>query len=178
MPSSHFPYATHLFLATLILLRGARAYTWSFKEAPSQCGQLAVAIAGNGGTPPFHILVAPFGPSPLPSGVETRQTLDIPFTGNQTEVQFQLTYPAGSQFVAVVSDASGFASGGTGVATTVANSTDSSCFDAASAAHSDFVFNTFPNVAQVVQCQPLRIWWDPTTVHGCVSLQALHLLSM
>ncbi|KJA14563.1 hypothetical protein HYPSUDRAFT_49030 [Hypholoma sublateritium FD-334 SS-4] len=169
MAAPHFPYSIHLFLITLILLRGAQAYTWSFKEAPSQCGELTVAVAGNDGTPPFHILIAPFGPSPLPNGIETRQILDIPFAGNQSEVQFQLTYPAGSQFVAVVSDASGFASGGTGVVTTVENSTDNSCFDAASSVQFDFVHNIFPTVTQVVQCQNLRIWWDPTTVQGTPS---------
>ncbi|KJA14565.1 hypothetical protein HYPSUDRAFT_150210 [Hypholoma sublateritium FD-334 SS-4] len=157
MPTSHCAYDTRLLVITLILLRGARAYTWSFKEAPSQCGQSTVAVAGNDGTPPFHILIAPFGPSPLPNGIETRQILDIPFTGNQSEVQFQLTYPTGSQFIAVVSDASGFASGGTGVATMVTNSTDNSCFDATSTVQFDFVFNIFPTVAQVVQCQNLRI---------------------
>ena len=170
MPPTHFPCGIHLLLITL-LLRGAYAYTWSFQDAPSQCGQLTVAIAGNDGTPPFRILIAPFGPSPLPNGVETRQILDIPFPGNQNEVQFQLTYPADSQFVAVVSDASGFASGGTGVATTVANSNDSSCFDAM-APIQFFVFKISPLVNQVVQCSPIRIWWDPTTVQGCVPLHA------
>ena len=169
MPPTHFPYGVHLLLITLIL-RGAYAYTWSFQDAPNQCGQLTVAIAGNDGTPPFRILIAPFGPSPLPNGVETRQILDIPFPGNQNEVQFQLTYPADSQFVAVVSDASGFASGGTGVATMVADSDDSSCFDAAITAHSDFVFNIFPSGTQIVQCQALQIWWDPIMVQGCVFL--------
>ncbi|KJA14566.1 hypothetical protein HYPSUDRAFT_1071961 [Hypholoma sublateritium FD-334 SS-4] len=149
-----------------LILRGVYAYTWSFEEDPSQCGQLTVAITGNDGTPPFHILIAPFGPSPLPNGVETRGVLDIPFAGSQREVQFQLTYPASSQFVAVVSDASSFASGGTSVATMVKNSNDSSCFDATSTVQFDFVFNISPIVNQVVQCKALRIWWDPTMVQG------------
>ncbi len=169
MPPTHFAYGLHLLLITLLLLRGAYAYTWLFQDTPSQCGQLTVAVAGNDAAPPFRILIAPFGPSPLPNGVETRQILDIPFPGSQNEVQFQLTYPAGSQFVAVVSDASGFGSGGTGVATMVASSNDSSCFNATATVHIDWVFNIFPLV-NVVQCRPLRIWWDPTTVQGCVAL--------
>ena len=100
-PLSHFPYNFHLFLVALIL-RSVYAYTWSFQDAPSQCGQLSVAIAGNDGTPPFHTLIAPFGPSALSNGVETRGVLEFSFAENQREVQFQLTYPAGSQFVAVV----------------------------------------------------------------------------
>ncbi len=70
----------------------------------------------------------------------------------------------------MVSDASGFASGGTGVATTVADSDDSSCFDTEITAHSDFVFNISPSTTQIVQCQTLGVWWDPTTVQGCVKL--------
>lgn len=101
MPASHFPYGIQLLLIVLII-RGAHTYTWSFEETPSQCGQLTVAIAGNDGTPPFRILISPFGPSLLPNGVEPRSVLDIPFSGNQREVQFQLTYPENSQFVAVV----------------------------------------------------------------------------
>lgn len=101
MPASHFPYATHLLFIVLIL-RGAYSYTWSFEEAPSQCGQVTVAIAGNDGIPPFRILIVPFGPSLLPNGVEPRSVLDIPFSGNQSNVQFQLTYPENSHFVAVV----------------------------------------------------------------------------
>ena len=101
MPSLLFQYAAHLFLIALIL-RGAYSYTWSFEETASQCGQTTVAIAGGGGTPPFRLLVVPFGPSLLPNGVEPRSVLDIPFTGNQSNVQFQLTYPEGSHFVAVV----------------------------------------------------------------------------
>ena len=101
MPSLLFQYAAHLFLIALVL-RGAYSYTWSFEETASQCGQTTVAIAGGGGTPPFRLLVVPFGPSLLPNGVEPRSVLDIPFTGNQSNVQFQLTYPEGSHFVAVV----------------------------------------------------------------------------
>ena len=101
MPSLLFQYATHLFLIALTL-RGAYSYTWSFEETPSQCGQTTVAIAGSDGTAPFRLLVVPFGPSLLPNGVEPRSVLDIPFTGNQSNVQFQLTYPEGSHFVAVV----------------------------------------------------------------------------
>lgn len=99
VPGAHI----FLFLLTTAVLRGAHAYTWSFQRTPTQCSNLSVAISGSDGTPPFRILISPFGPSPLANNVEARNILDIPFPDNQTEVQFQLTYPAGSQFVAVVS---------------------------------------------------------------------------
>ena len=99
VPGAHIFF----FLLTTAVLRGAHAYTWSFQRTPTQCSNLSVAISGSDGTPPFRILISPFGPSPLANNVEARNILDIPFPDNQTEVQFQLTYPAGSQFVAVVS---------------------------------------------------------------------------
>ncbi|KJA14562.1 hypothetical protein HYPSUDRAFT_59307 [Hypholoma sublateritium FD-334 SS-4] len=165
MPSSHFPYGTQLFLITLIL-RSAHAYTLSFNEAPSQCGQVIATIARNDGAPPFRLLIVPFGSSPLPNGVETRSALDVPFSGNASQVQFQLTYPAGSQFVAVVSDASGFASVGTTAPILVDDSNDNSCFNATAPALFDFSFVVSTTTPQIVQCQTIRVWWDPTTVQG------------
>ncbi|KJA21348.1 hypothetical protein HYPSUDRAFT_140777 [Hypholoma sublateritium FD-334 SS-4] len=154
----------HLFslLFTTVVLHGVHAYTWSYQGTPTQCNNLTVAISGSDGTPPFRILISPFGPSPLANNVEARNILDIPFPDNQTEVQFQLTYPAGSQFVAVVSDATSFASGGTGVATMVAASNDTSCYSSIAL---KFFFNIEPP-NQLVQCQPMRIWWDPSAVQG------------
>ncbi len=101
MPAFYFSPGKYFLLLTLTLC-GAYAYTWSFKNAPSQCGQLNIAIAGDDGAPPFHILIAPFGPTVLPNDVDGRQILDIPFPDSKREVEFILTYPASSQFVAVV----------------------------------------------------------------------------
>ncbi|KJA14564.1 hypothetical protein HYPSUDRAFT_430911 [Hypholoma sublateritium FD-334 SS-4] len=143
MPAaSHFPYAIHLLIISLIL-RGAYSYTWSFEETPSQCGQLTVAIAGNDGTPPFRLLVVPFGPSLLPNGVEPRSVLDIPFSDNQS-----------------------FASGGTSATIMVANSSDSSCFNATAPAPLDFSFQISPTPTEVVQCEDLRISWNATTIQS------------
>ena len=103
MPVSHFLYRTHILLLLAIVLRSAYSYTWSFEETPSQCGQITVTVAGSDATPPFRVLIVPFGPSSLPGGVDPRSVLDIPFSGNQNSVKFQLTYPENLQFVAVVS---------------------------------------------------------------------------
>lgn len=66
-----------------------------------------------------------------------------------------------------VSDARAFGTGGTSVAAQVGTSSDSSCFDPSKNVSPDFVFSIEPP-NQVVQCQPMRIWWDPATVKGCV----------
>ncbi|KJA21347.1 hypothetical protein HYPSUDRAFT_216446, partial [Hypholoma sublateritium FD-334 SS-4] len=141
-----------------------RAYTWTFLEAPTQCGVFAINIFGSDGIPPFRVLVIPYGPSPL-DNVEVRNIIDMQFTGNSSQVQFQLPYPTNSQLVAVVSDATGFGSGGTSAPTTVAASNDSSCFNPTSPASYDFYFAIDPE-NQLVQCQDMRIFWDPSLAQG------------
>jgi len=158
---------------TLILLSSvlfslpalSSAFTWSFNAPPQQCGNLSITISGSG-QPPYRVLILPFGPSPLPNNTEVRKIIDQPFPSNTaTEVTWQLNYPANSQLVAVVSDQSGFGSGGTSVAAQVLPSNDASCFDASTNVSPQFVFNIEPP-NQIVQCSPTRIWWDKSTVQG------------
>ncbi|KAF8888637.1 hypothetical protein BD779DRAFT_1672291 [Infundibulicybe gibba] len=135
------------------------AFTWSFQAAPQQCANLSIQISGSG-TPPYRALILPFGPSPLANNVEARRIVDQPFPGSSGSLSFQLKYPANSQFVAVVSDATGFGSGGTSVAAQVTSSSDSSCFSQTTV-QPDFTFSIEPP-NQIVQCQSTRLWWDPS----------------
>jgi hypothetical protein len=117
-----------------------------------------------------------------------RKIVDQPFpSSTATSLNFQLSYPANSQLVAVVSpiisfnqstphlhlthiqvsDQSGFGSGGTSVAAQVLTSNDASCFNPASSVSPQFVFSIEPP-NQIVQCTPTRIWWDKSTVQGSV----------
>lgn len=83
------------------LISLSHAYTWTFNNIPSQCSQLSASIEGTGGEPPYNILIIPYGSSPLtPIEVRTIQTIAF---NSSTDVEFTLNYPAGSQFVAVVS---------------------------------------------------------------------------
>jgi len=69
--------------------------------------------------------------------------------------------------VAVVSDASGFGSGGTSNPTSVAQSSNSGCFNVSQAWSPDYWFYIGPPDivgANVVQCTPTRIWWNLTAV--------------
>ncbi len=103
MLASHCLYRARLLLLLAVVFRRAYSYTWLFEEAPSQCGQITVTVTGSDATPPFRVLIVPFGLSSLPGGVDSRSVLDIPFSGDQNSVKFQLTYPENLQFVAVVS---------------------------------------------------------------------------
>ncbi|TDL22848.1 hypothetical protein BD410DRAFT_698316, partial [Rickenella mellea] len=143
----------------------AAAYSFNLQTTPAQCQNLTVSITGSGGTPPYKVLILPFGGSPLPNNIEARKIVEQPFPGSATSVSFQLNYPTNSQFVTVVSDASGFGTGGTSAAATVQSSSDSSCFDATTNVSPAFAFNIEPP-NQIVQCNASRLWWDPARVQG------------
>lgn len=147
------------------------SYTWSFTTTPQQCATLSLQISGSG-SPPYSVLVIPYGPTPLPNNTEVRTIVYQQFDGSSTTTSFQLKYPSTSQFVAVVSDSTGFGSGGTSVAASVMSSSDSSCFNPNTTVTPDFPFNIYPT-NQVVQCNASRLWWDPTQVEGTPSFQGV-----
>ncbi|KAJ7158356.1 hypothetical protein C8R43DRAFT_364689 [Mycena crocata] len=155
--------AVLLALSTPLLSSAAADYSWSFKSTPTQCTNLSVSVSG--GTPPYKILIVPSGISPLPNNLEARKIQDESFPGNSADVSFKLNYPANSQFVAVVSDSNGFATGGTSVGVQVAGSGDASCFDASKNVSPQFVYSIVPT-GVITQCEATRIWWDPATVQG------------
>ncbi|KAE9409676.1 hypothetical protein BT96DRAFT_962255 [Gymnopus androsaceus JB14] len=154
-----------LALKVLLLLDllpfGALAYTWSFQSTPTQCSNLSIAISG-GGTPPFNVLIIPSGSTPFSNGTEVRRIISKEFS--TSSISFPINYPENSQFVAVVSDATGFGSGGTSAEAEVETSSDSSCIDASQSVTPDW-FLSIENQA-IVQCTPARIFWNPSNVTG------------
>ncbi|PPQ96732.1 hypothetical protein CVT26_010285 [Gymnopilus dilepis] len=90
---------------SLSLLPTASAYSWTFQNTPQQCANLTLSIVGSDGTPPYEVLIIPFGPSPLANNVEARKIMQVPFGDGKTSVSFRMGYPGDSQFVAVVLDA-------------------------------------------------------------------------
>ncbi|KAG2156797.1 uncharacterized protein EDB93DRAFT_1200684 [Suillus bovinus] len=155
----------------LFLFPLVSSYTWSFTTTPQQCATLSLQISGSG-SPPYSVLVIPYGPTPLPNNTEVRTIVYQQFDGSSTTTSFQLKYPSTSQFVAVVSDSTGFGSGGTSVAASVMSSSDSSCFNISTTVMPYFPFNIYPT-NQVVQCNASRLWWDPTQVEGTPSFQGV-----
>ncbi|KAK7440955.1 hypothetical protein VKT23_016732 [Stygiomarasmius scandens] len=108
-------------------------------------------------------MTIPSGSTPFNNGTEVRQILDQ--SSLSSLVNFQLTYPANSTFVAVVSDSLGFGTGGASGSISVAESDDSSCFDASKSVSPEWFFNIDPP-QQIVQCQSTRLWWNPSDVAG------------
>ncbi|KAF9239894.1 hypothetical protein BU15DRAFT_46185 [Melanogaster broomeanus] len=146
-------------------------FSFTFTSQPQQCSDLSIQISGSG-TPPYSVLIIPYGPPPLPNNVETRTIVYQEFSGNSSSVTFQLKYPTNSQFVTVVSDSTGFGTGGTSVVAIVMDSSDSSCYNATQNVSPDFPFNIYPT-NQVVQCSPSRLWWNSSQVQGSPNFQGV-----
>ncbi|KAJ3869973.1 hypothetical protein EV359DRAFT_28844 [Lentinula novae-zelandiae] len=155
------PSATKVLLL-LELLPLTAAFSWTFQSAPTQCQNLSISISG-GGTPPYSVLIIPSGSTPFTNGTEVRKIISQQFSSNS--VSFQLAYPAESQLVAVVSDATGFGTGGTSAEAEVVSSSDSSCIDASKSVTPDWFLNLDPS-NQLVQCTATRIWWTASNVSG------------
>ncbi|KAF8343579.1 hypothetical protein F5887DRAFT_972247 [Amanita rubescens] len=162
----------HSFLLALTFCPSfSTAYSWHFNAPPTQCSNLSITVTGSDGVPPYRVLIVPFGPSPLSSNIDIRSTIDQPFDGDLTTVNFPVNYPAHSHFIAVVSDASGFGTGGTSVAIPIAGSSDSSCFDPTQQASPLFPFFLSPDA--VHQCQQNRIWWNSSEAQGTPAFYAV-----
>lgn len=99
------PHAIWLLVGTTLAssLPGAHAYSWNLRDDARQCTNSTVVLNGSGGKPPYKLLMIPFGASPL--SVEARRIVEQVFIadGDQTSGEIKVSYPANSQFVAVVS---------------------------------------------------------------------------
>ncbi|KAF8336218.1 hypothetical protein F5887DRAFT_577813 [Amanita rubescens] len=148
------------------------AYSWVLTAPATQCSNLSISITGSDGVPPYRVLVIPSGPTPLPNDAEVRPIIDYAFDGNSTTASFAINYPANSQFVAVVSDARGFGTGGTSLATQVLESDDSSCYSVSNPYAALFSYYVGSD-NRFTQCESRRIWWNASTVQGTPSFDVI-----
>ena len=85
-----------LLAAAALAPRAASAYSFRLaSDPPTQCENLVVDVAG-AGAPPYTLTLLPLEDSTL-------IPVSAPFN-TSTSVAFQLTYPANTHFVAVVSN--------------------------------------------------------------------------
>ncbi|KAI9438584.1 hypothetical protein H4582DRAFT_2111468 [Lactarius indigo] len=147
--------------------RYASAYTWQFTSQPRQCQNVSIAVQGSG-QPPYSLLLVPSGPTPLPNNTEVRTIQNISFPGTSTSLSFKLNYPENSSFIAVVSDSSGFGTGGTSTPVTVLQSSDSSCYNTTQSVQGPWVFSVSPT-GGITQCESVRLWWEQEFINGTVN---------
>ncbi|KZV63632.1 hypothetical protein PENSPDRAFT_677941 [Peniophora sp. CONT] len=159
--------ARYALLALLLPTFAQAAVKWSFQNSPRSCETLS--IQASGGTPPYSFLMIPAGPSLIAGGsIEVRKVMNITFNGTDSTstLDFTLPYPANETFVGVVSDASGFGSGGVSSAVTVLTGNSTSCYDSSKNVQGRWTFSSTPGT--LTQCQSTRFWWQQTNVTGTV----------
>ncbi|KAI0349209.1 hypothetical protein OH77DRAFT_1507547 [Trametes cingulata] len=159
---------TRALLAVVPYAALASAYSFVFKNTPRQCQNLELDITGSG-SPPYTALIIPTGPTPLPNSIEARRITEVSFTN--TTASFQLKFPENSQFVAVVSDSTGFGSGGTSAIVTVLSGSDG-CFDTTHSVSPAFLFHIEPT-GVLITCEATRIWWEQSDVQGNPTFQGV-----
>ncbi|KAG8955198.1 hypothetical protein FRC04_009656 [Tulasnella sp. 424] len=158
-----------LYLISFILLAfPATVSAWSFNISSRvvQCANLSVTW--DGGVAPWNVVLIPVGA--LQSGPEIRTIVDANVTEGNS-FSFQLKFPAGSQFLAIMSDATGVGTGGTSVLISVLDG-DSSCL-ATSATKPQFYFYLDPATGQPNQCGTWGVSWDAGNTQGPVRMAAL-----
>ena len=79
------------------------AFGLELYSVPQQCSNLTIISSELNASTQYAALVVPYGPSPLPGGVEVRQVLEFIFDANSTTANVPINYPSGSQFVIAVS---------------------------------------------------------------------------
>ncbi|KAM5533380.1 hypothetical protein V8D89_012930 [Ganoderma adspersum] len=175
MPSSRLsPLPLGRFLPAVVVVAEfvslAAAYSFNIVSTPRQCENLTVQITGEGGQAPYSLLIIPFGPSPLPNAIEARRITNVSFN-TSTSVDFQLRFPENSQFVAVVSDSTGFGTGGTSAAVTVLSGQDG-CFDSTTSVSPAWFLHTDPD-GVLSSCTTTRIWWNSADPQGTPNFQGV-----
>jgi len=128
----------------------ANAFSFDFNSSPTQCANATVEWTG--GQAPYRLLLVPTGA--LHPEVRVIGDYTIP---DGTSFSFVMTYPGNSTFVAVMSDATGFGTGGTTPVLTVETASSASCIKKAQVAPEFFIF-TNPSVPS--QCSPMEISYN------------------
>lgn len=104
IPTSSMGMQYILLASSLSLLPAfVKAYSFQLSNQPTQCGNTTVQIVGSG-SPPYSLLLIPYGPPTTTSGVEVRKIQSLQFDSDTTTLNLKFLYPANSQFVAVVSN--------------------------------------------------------------------------
>ncbi|QRV99916.1 HlyIII domain-containing protein [Ceratobasidium sp. AG-Ba] len=139
-----------LFLALISLFAPSNAFTFSFSSQPSQCQSLTAQWSGGQG--PYRLFLIPVGHV----NPEIRTIVNMEIPANQSSSSLTLQFPENSQFVAVMSDSTGFGTGGTSTIYTV-GSGPTECLPS-SPSKADF-YMYFANKVPS-QCGSFGITWD------------------
>ncbi|KDN48955.1 hypothetical protein RSAG8_02308, partial [Rhizoctonia solani AG-8 WAC10335] len=157
----HFGSTFWLLLAYLIST--CSAFTFAFSSQPSQCQSLT--IQWTEGTGPYRLFLVPVG-HVTP---EIRSIVSIGIPAGQLSTNLTLRFPENSRFVAVMSDSTGFGTGGTSLIHTV-GSGPSDCLSTTTS-QADFYMYTDSDTPS--QCGSYPISWDagvtsPVHIYGII----------
>ncbi|ODN74563.1 hypothetical protein L202_06929 [Cryptococcus amylolentus CBS 6039] len=142
--------------ATLALLPGLSAFSFSFSHGPASCGQAVVKWSG--GQSPYSLTIIPAYDYPTTVSIPDSAYDDASGTGSYN---WTANYPSGTQFVAMMSDNSGTGTGGVSELFNISSASSKSSCDMRSE-ETDFLF--YLNETSLTQCQGVEVYWDDSAV--------------
>ncbi|WWD21104.1 hypothetical protein CI109_105585 [Kwoniella shandongensis] len=153
-----------MLFALLLSLPSILAFSFS-TSTPTQCGNFTVQWSG--GSPPYHLVLVPT--ITVNSGHIANISIPTDLTSPYSYT-FTLDQPAGLEFMASMSDASGWGTGGTTPVLTVGSSSDTSCLP--SSLNYDFFFSISPD-SNPASCSTMSVSWDanatePVYLYGMI----------
>ncbi|KAG8743898.1 hypothetical protein FRC10_011188 [Ceratobasidium sp. 414] len=162
------PQSCYFICLVLISLFVARsnAFTFTFSSQPAQCRSLTAhwyvshiistlethIRSRSGGQGPYRLFLVPVGHV----NPEIRTIVNMEIPADQTSVSLTLQFPQNSRFVAVMSDSTGFGTGGTSTIYTVGSGT-SACLPTTPSKADFFMYFADPTPSQ---CGLFGITWD------------------
>ncbi|CUA68122.1 hypothetical protein RSOLAG22IIIB_03361 [Rhizoctonia solani] len=157
----HFGFTFWLLLVYLVST--CSAFSFVFSSQPSQCQSLT--IQWTEGTGPYRLFLIPVG-HVTP---EVRSIVNMEIPAGQSSTNLTLRFPENSRFVAVMSDSTGFGTGGTSSIHTV-GSGSSGCLSSTTS-QADFYMYTDSDTPS--QCGSYIISWDagvtsPVHIYGII----------
>jgi len=153
------PLRLLLTIVTLVTMHPSFAHAFNFTTPIHQCANVTMTW-GTGGIAPYEVLLVPVGHvTPEIRTIINYQNITPSASSSTLSFSFPLTFPAGSQFIAILSDSAyGAGSGGTSDILTVTPSptNDTSCLDTKQV-KPEFYFYLHPPTPS--QCDPWEISW-------------------
>ncbi|TYJ53679.1 hypothetical protein B9479_005705 [Cryptococcus floricola] len=142
--------------ATLALLPGLSAFSFSFSHGPASCDQAVVKWSG--GQSPYSLTIIPAYDYPTTVSIPDSAYDDASSTGSYN---WTANYPSGTNFVAMMSDDSGTGTGGVSELFNISSASSKSSCDMRSE-ETDFLF--YLNETSLTQCQGVEVYWDDSAV--------------
>ncbi|WVR09085.1 hypothetical protein IAU60_006146 [Kwoniella sp. DSM 27419] len=151
-------------LVTLCVASLTSAFSFTFDDNPTQCN--GATLSWTGGQAPYNMTIIPSYDYPY-----TLALPDVAYnsTSGRGNYKWVVSYPAGTEFVVMMSDGTGTGTGGVSPLYKVTGTQSANC--QLRSTHTDFMF--YLNETALTQCNPVNMYWDNTATSPVAIIGAI-----